>query len=691
MTSRPQKTRRPSAAPDHASSQTSEETPGIDTRQGPHAPLTAHEAWFELAAEAANIGLWSLDLATRRFWITSKTRDIFRFSEISYVSFQEFADKVFPEDLPLVEAAIQRALQENSPVSVEYRIVHPDGSIRWLKARGALHQPAGGTSSHIMGSTVDITKRREKERAVARQRAFESLLVEISAAFAGDIIPSDLDAWIEQGLKKILQYFGVDRCGLIRIAFPDGSARITHAAYREECFRLPHHIDLAPQFPWAIGKVMEGSCYYFSSPNELPPEAHIDRGSWEAAGVKSTLSLPLPADSSNAYLIVVSSLTRSIVWESDILPRLQLLGEIFLNAMYRIKTTEELRHSYHEITRLKEKLEEEADYLREEVRIFRSHDEMVGESGAIQRVLHLVEQVAPTSSTVLLCGETGTGKELVARAIHQQSSRRDRMMVMVNCASLPASLIESELFGHERGAFTGAVSRKMGRFELADNSTIFLDEISELSLELQAKLLRVLQQKEFQRLGSPKTITVDVRVIAATNRDLLGEVRKGNFREDLYYRLNVFPIDLPPLRERLEDIPMLVWEFVREFNETMGKKVGEIARKDMESLQAYAWPGNIRELRNVIEYAAISSSGKELRVRLPESVNKSAVPRMSLEATERRHIEGILLQTDWRIKGEQGAARILGLNPGTLYAKMKKLGIPNQREKYSGLLSDLKG
>jgi transcriptional regulator with GAF, ATPase, and Fis domain len=296
-------------------------------------------------------------------------------------------------------------------------------------------------------------------------------------------------------------------------------------------------------------------------------------------------------------------------------------------------------------------------------------------------VLAMVEQVAPTSSTVLVNGETGTGKELIALAIHKHSPRRDRLMVKVNCASLPPSLVESELFGRERGAYTGALTRQIGRFELADNSTLFLDEISELSLELQTKLLRVLQEGEFERLGSPRTIKVNVRLIAATNRNLLQEVSSGRFREDLFYRLNVFPITIPPLRERLDDIPLLVWEFVRELNEKMGKRISRISKKEMSSLQAYPWPGNIRELRNVIEHAAIISTTDELKVKLPENSSRTMSPRLTLEEMERRYIADVIRQTGWRIKGDGGAAQILGMNPATLYSRMKKLDISSRHEK----------
>ena len=283
----------------------------------------------------------------------------------------------------------------------------------------------------------------------------------------------------------------------------------------------------------------------------------------------------------------------------------------------RRRSEEALRQSYAEITLLKDRLQAESDYLKAEIRVIHPHGEVTGQSPAIKQVLHLVEQVAPTGSSVLVCGETGTGKELVAQAIHRLSPRGSRLMVKVNCAALPSGLVESELFGREKGAFTGALTRQIGRFEVADGSTLFLDEIGELSLEVQAKLLRVLEQGEFERLGSPRTIKVDVRLIAATNRDLADDIRTGRFREDLYYRLNVFPIRVPPLRERAEDIPLLVWAFLEEFSSRMGKKITQVPRATMDALQRRPWPGNVRELRNVLEHAAILTTGKTLRVPMP--------------------------------------------------------------------------
>jgi PAS domain S-box-containing protein len=341
----------------------------------------------------------------------------------------------------------------------------------------------------------------------------------------------------------------------------------------------------------------------------------------------------------------------------------------------RRQREEALRQSHAEIECLKDRLQAESDYLKAEIRVTHPNGEITGQSPVIQKVLRLVEQVAPTGSSVLVRGETGAGKELVAQAIHRQSPRRSRLLVKVNCAALPSGLVESELFGREKGAYTGAMTRQVGRFEVADGSTLFLDEIGELSLELQAKLLRVLETGEFERLGSPRTIKVDVRVIAATNRDLAEEIRKGRFREDLYYRLNVFPIRVPPLRERAEDIPQLVWAFLEELSSRMGKKITQVPRRTMDALQRHPWPGNVRELKNVIEHGAIVTTGDTLRVPQLDDAAPAGAPQPTLADSERELILRALEGRGWHVKGPRGAAAALGLNPSTLYSRMKKLGI----------------
>jgi len=342
---------------------------------------------------------------------------------------------------------------------------------------------------------------------------------------------------------------------------------------------------------------------------------------------------------------------------------------------------EALKRSYAEIKQLKDRLHAETDYLKSEIKVSQAHGQIIGKTRSFKRVLHQVEQVAPVGCSVLISGETGTGKELVAQEIHRLSPRKERVMVLVNCAALPSPLVESELFGRERGAYTGALSSQVGRFEVANGSTIFLDEVGELSVEVQAKLLRVLQEGEFQRLGSPKTHKVDVRVLAATNRDLADDVRKGKFREDLYYRLRVFPIEIPPLRERVEDIPLLVFAFLEEFANRMGKKITKVPRKTMDLLQARAWPGNIRELRNVIEHGVILSSGDSLVIdSFGGALTREGKP-VTLADAEREHILKTLESTRWRIKGPHGAASRLALQPSTLYSRMQKLSIPHRRQK----------
>jgi transcriptional regulator with GAF, ATPase, and Fis domain len=334
-----------------------------------------------------------------------------------------------------------------------------------------------------------------------------------------------------------------------------------------------------------------------------------------------------------------------------------------------------LAHSCKESAGRLTEFERPADIcLPEEVGGTHAVGEIVGQSAAMQKVLLQVEQVAPTGSTVLLLGETGTGKELLASALHARSPRRSRPMVALNCAALPAPLVESELFGREKGAYTGALTRQAGRFELADGSTLFLDEVGELPPETQPKLLRVLQEGRFERLGGLETRRVDVRLIAASNRDLERAVREGKFRADLYYRLNVFPIPLPPLRERREDVPLLVWALVKELAPAMGKTIESVPRAVMEALQSYDWPGNVRELRNVIERALIVCPGPVLHAEVPPAASAMAED-LTLAAVERRHIRLVLDRTGWRVSGRRGAAEILGLKPTTLESRMAKLGI----------------
>jgi transcriptional regulator with GAF, ATPase, and Fis domain len=344
----------------------------------------------------------------------------------------------------------------------------------------------------------------------------------------------------------------------------------------------------------------------------------------------------------------------------------------------------ELKQAYDEIRQLKDRLEAENLTLRQEIKISFEDNELIGKSHAFRTVLQQAEHVAPTDSTVLLLGETGTGKGLIANKIHQLSGRKDRPLVNVNCAALPATLIESEFFGHEKGAFTGAIDRKIGRFELADGGTIFLDEIGDLPIELQAKLLRVLQDHEFERIGSSTTRTVDTRIIAATNRELDVLIEQGAFRADLYYRLGVFPIHMPPLRERRADIPLLVWFFITMLQSRLGKTFESVPSRVMDALTSYDWPGNVRELSNIVERAMILSPGARLELSVDFPWGQSA-PRAStrtrgrksenLDEVERAHIVSVLEACAWKVRGKGGAAERLGLKRTTLQSRMKKLGI----------------
>jgi DNA-binding NtrC family response regulator len=357
----------------------------------------------------------------------------------------------------------------------------------------------------------------------------------------------------------------------------------------------------------------------------------------------------------------------------------QLLQEI----VERKGAEESLQAAFAQIKLLKERLQAENVYLQQEVAREYNFGEIIGQSNAIAHVFSRIEQVAPQDATVLLLGETGTGKGVVARAIHSSSARKERPMITVNCTAMPANLIESELFGREKGAFTGANARQIGRFELADHGTIFLDEIGEMPLELQSKLLRVIQDGEFERLGSPRSIKVNVRIIAASNRNLEEEIRAGRFREDLFYRLNVFPITIPPLRQRKEDIPLLVNHFVTKFNKKTGKKIVTVSKETLDALQEYHWPGNVRELESVIERAIITSQGTALQVldrfdTFRKIGDVSGEEVKVLAELEQDHILQVLRKTAWRIEGQNGAATLLGLNPSTLRARMRKYGLHRQ-------------
>jgi formate hydrogenlyase transcriptional activator len=391
-------------------------------------------------------------------------------------------------------------------------------------------------------------------------------------------------------------------------------------------------------------------------------------------GLKSAYCLPLISHGRPLGTLVVASLRDETFPQKD--------AELLQHIANQIAIGVENALSYRHIVDRVSKLSEEKLYLQDEIRIEHNFEEIIGESPALKKVLEQIQTVAPTDSTILLLGETGTGKELIARAIHNLSTRRERTLVKVNCAAVPTGLLESELFGHEKGAFTGAIAHRVGRFELAHRGTMFLDEVGDIPPDLQPKLLRVLQEQEFERLGSSRTIRVDVRLVAATNADLAQKVGENQFRSDLYYRLNVFPVVIPPLRDRREDIPLLARYFAQKHARRMKKPIGSIAAKAMTALTEYHWPGNVRELENFIERGVILSRGGELQISLAELKQRTKVAPLApldgfatLANAEREHIVRVLSETNWVIGGPTGAAARLGMKRTTLQSRMIKLGI----------------
>jgi len=504
---------------------------------------------------------------------------------------------------------------------------------------------------------------------------FERLIADLSSKFI-NLPAGEVDREIEDAQRRVCEFLGMELCVLWQWTHDmPRFITITHLYRPLGGPPPPERMDAEEMAPWCLPQVMAGKIVAVESMDSLPPEAARDKRVWLHYGIKSALVFPLSAGGQLLGAVTFNTVREERRWQEEIVNRLTVVAQVFANALARKVTDQALRESLAENERLRERLRAESDYLKAEFKVTQSHGEVIGRSRAIRHLLSQVEQVAPTDSSVLIRGETGTGKELIAQAIHRLSLRQGRLMVKVNCAALPSALVESELFGREKGAFTGALTRQIGRFEVADGSTIFLDEISELSLEVQAKLLRVLQEGQLERLGSPKTIHVNARVIAATNRDLAEGLRNGRFREDLYYRLNVFPIRVPPLRERTEDIPMLVWAFLKEFSSRMGKKI------TLVPLQRHPWPGNVRELRNVIERGVIVTSGDTLRVPMLLNVAPAARKMQTLADSQREQILESLERTGWRIKGPSGAANMLGLKPSTLYSRMQKLGIPTHRQK----------
>ena len=536
---------------------------------------------------------------------------------------------------------------------------------------------AGGDGPRlVVASVVDVSERKRLEReaveAAERRLSFERLVSDLAARFLR-IDSTHVDETIKDSLSRIAEALNVDRCALWQFA-PDGDMRHTHLWSRLEATPSPSaSFSARDRIPYLFSRVREDETVRFDRVEDVPSVR--DRETMRAFGAKSGAIVPMTVDDRVIGAISFGTTAEERTWDADVLERLRLVAAVFAQVLARREGRLQLESALAEVQRLRDRLAAENIQLRHEVKSLKAPRQVVCESRTMRKVLAQVESVAATDASVLLLGETGCGKEVIAEAIHDLSKRRDRPMVRVNCAAIPAALLESELFGRERGAYTGALSRQIGRFELANGTTIFLDEVGDLPLEAQVKLLRVLQDHTLERLGSVRPIKVDVRVIAATNRDLTEAVAARTFREDLFYRLNVFPILVPPLRERPEDISVLIWSFVDEFSKTFGRQIDSISRESLAALQRYSWPGNVRELRNVIERAMIVARGPTLVIELPRNLPEARADATNLADVEAEHIRSVLKRVHWRIRGRGGAAELLGMKPTTLDSRMARLGI----------------
>lgn len=783
-----------------------------------------------LAVAAMLDGLWECDLATDCVLYSDRYLELLGYQREEISGTSEFVKGILhPDDAPALWRAVERTLAEQLPHELELRLRTKAGEYRRFLYRGHAQWDAAGKPTRMAGTIQDITERKRAKEEREERARFECLLADISARFVGSRA-GDVDAEIACALDGIRRFLQVDQIAFLK--YEAGSAYIVHPSHwsvADGVVAVPTDSDGRLLFPWIHDQLRFGDALILLG-EDLPPEAGTDRESFARFGIRAAVAVPLLEQRGTPqYLLCLAALRSPRQWPADIVVRLRLLGEIFVQALLRRQADQELRAAeltYHtladfsadwdywqdpeqrfryispsceaisgytreewmtnalllreivfpedrdrwdehwwtchqgcqagslefrivhrdgrvvwlnhvcrpirdpqgrclgirvsnrdvspqknaeaalakalaEIKTLKERLEHENVYLQNEIKSQHDFEEIVGHSEPLRATLHKVSLVAQTGATVLLLGETGTGKELLARAIHDSSSRRTRPLVKVNCAALPSSLIESELFGHVQGAFTGALTDKIGRFELADGGTLFLDEIGELDPDLQTKLLRVLQDGEFERIGSSQTIRVDVRLIAATNPDLHEALRDGGFRPDLYYRLSVFPIELPPLRARREDIPLLVWHFITTKQRRLGKTIDSVPREVMDRLIQYDWPGNVRELENVIERAIIQSPGTTLALSeslsgvrpnpglrpergfrsgpsppvTPDHVPVAASSAGSLAEIDRAHIVAVLDECGWKIKGPGNAAERRGLKPSTLRFRMKKLGI----------------
>ena len=632
------------------------------------------------AQQIANVGNWELNLENDRLWWSDQVYRLLRLvPEKVELSYAGFLERVHPEDRSRVDDAVQGAITDGEPFSLDHRVVWPDGGVRFVHERGEVITDKRGRPIRVAATMHDISDRRAAEDALREQAGFQEMLATLSRALL-QASPDDVDDVINDGLEAIGLRYALDEVAVSWFSADQNQLSTLNNWTRVNGSHRGNGL-ASRHIPWTIAKLLASEDVVIDDITDFPVADARDESTYRRRGIQSLLVVPLKMDATLSGACQFITRGKKREWPDDVVAELRLLSEVIASAIAR-------QNALSEVTRLKDELQAENLYLREEVKIAHGFDGIIGEDPALRRCLAAVEKVAPTDVPVLVLGETGTGKELIARAIHKLSPRADGPMISVNCPALPGNLIESELFGHEKGSFTGADAQRKGRFEIAEGGTIFLDEIGELPIDLQAKLLRVLQTGEFERIGGTKTLHTNVRLVAATNRNLPERIKEGEFRSDLYFRINSFPIYLPPLRERTGDIPALAEHFVHKHAKRLNRDVTAISAKFLKQLEEYHWPGNVRELEGTIERALISSTdGDVLALDEPLTglrptgggfVELSIRENADLADMERTYILAVLEKTNWRVAGTDGAAGLLGMPASTLRSKMKKLGIDRE-------------
>ena len=642
--------------------------------------LRRSEAYLAEGQRLSHTGSWAWNVARQEnvYWSDEQYR-IFGFDPTSAPSTYSAAfRRIHPDDQMKFQARLDEALAEKRDFEIEFRIILPDGTMRHIQTVGHPVLNAAGEVEELVGTGMDVTRQKRAEALLsAEKRMFEKIAAGVELK---EVLGSLCDAMEEQTHNLI---------SILMVMDPDGK-RLWPVAGRcapKEWIAAINPLPIGPNAA-SCGTAAFLKRQVIAADIANDPMWTTHREVALANNLRACWSQPLVSKDQEILgtLAMYYPAPRKPV--SDDLELLERAARVAQIAIERDRSQAALQKAFDEIKALKDKLYEENLALREEVDQASMFEEIIGTSPALQEVLSRVAKVAPSDSTVLITGETGTGKELVARAIHKRSQRSGRAFVSVNCAAIPSSLIASELFGHEKGAFTGALQRRIGRFELAEGGTLFLDEVGELPAETQVALLRVLQEREFERVGSSQPISSNVRVIAATNRNLGSAVAAGTFRSDLFYRLNVFPVDVPPLRRRPEDIPLLVNYFIGRYSEKVAKKITGIEKRSLDLLSSYSWPGNIRELQNVIERSVILSESGVFAVDESWFAAQPAAPDGSSASLnkrileqEREMIEAALAVSNGRVSGTAGAAAKLGIPASTLESKIKTLGIKKTKFK----------